>query len=284
MNWGFASYETRFRWVAAIWAVILTGWCFADTNWKVRVVGALLWVIITVVLSLRFAWWRPRSEREVPIFLLLGRRNAAGAAADCLSLADLEVLIRNLLAAGYRFQTVTEAIVAPARKSVAMTFDGGAREALGSLLPLLQRHKVKATLFVTKAGEHEASSLKPLEIQELVRSGLIEVGGTVEPLPPDAPQEAWQEAIAHNRHWIAGVVGQLPRVFAYPQGAQPEALQGAVRAAGYTEAMSVGRQLRPVKDAPFDIHRRLIPGNCKPWQAYLLATRGRFSALSTPKM
>ncbi|MGN0885683.1 MAG: polysaccharide deacetylase family protein [Candidatus Spyradenecus sp.] len=284
MNWGFASYETRFRWVAAIWAVILTGWCFADTNWKVRVVGALLWVIITVVLSLRFAWWRPRSEREVPIFLLLGRRSESGADETFLSLAGLEVLIRNLLAAGYRFQTVTEAIVAPARKSVAMTFDGGAREILGSLLPILQRYKVKATLFVTKAGEREANSLKPLEIQELVRSGLIEIGGTVEPLAADAPQEAWQAAIAHTRHWIAGVVGQLPRVFAYPQGVQPEQLEEAVRAAGYTEAMSVGRQLRPVKDAPFDIRRRLISGNCKPWQAYLLATRGRFSALSTPKM
>ena len=161
MNWGFASYETRFRWVAAIWAVILTGWCFADTNWKVRVVGALLWVIITVVLSLRFAWWRPRSEREVPIFLLLGRRSEAGADVACPSLADLEVLIRNLLAAGYRFQTVTEAIVAPARKSVAMTFDGGARETLGSLLPLLQRYNVKATLFVTKVFVQGMSWILP---------------------------------------------------------------------------------------------------------------------------
>ena len=284
MNWGFASYETRFRWVAAIWAVILTGWCFADTNWKVRVVGALLWVIITVVLSLRFAWWRPRSEREVPIFLLLGRRAGTGPDAAFLPLADLEVLIRNLLAAGYRFQTVSEAIVAPARKSVVMTFDGGARETLGALLPMLQRHTVKATLFVTNAGEHESSSLKPLEIQELVRSGLVEIGGTVDPLPAEATQEAWQEAISHSRHWIAGVVGQLPRVFAYPQGTSAEQLEGAVRAAGYTEAMGTGRQLRPVKDAPFDIHRRIIPAGCKSWQAYLLATRGRFSALSTPKM
>lgn len=283
MTWGLSSYETRFRWIAAIWAVILTGFCFSALSWKIRVAGALLWVAITVLLSLRYAWWRPRGAREIPLFLLLGRTTPDGQSVWALDFDGLERLIRNLLAAGYRFQTLPEALAAPVRKSVVMTFDGGSREALDRLLPILRHWNARATLFVTDRGELDPRRVKPLEVQELARSGLVAFGGSVEPLAADATPEAWQAAIVRNRQWIAGVLGYLPEVFAYPEGVKPETLQPVVQAAGYRYAMTVGRILQPVAAAPFAIPRRPIPAKCKPWQAYLLATRGRFSALSTPK-
>ena len=284
MTWGLASYETRFRWVAAIWAVLLTGWCAGTMSWSWRIalLGALLWVAITVLLSLRFAWWRPRGARDVPIFLLLGRLGPDSQPQEFLPAEGLERLIKNLLVAGYRFQTVSEAIDEPTRKSVAMCFDGGARTALNRLLPLLQKYGVRATLFATDRGVTDSRRLKPLELQELLRSGMLEIGGSVEDLGPEASEEAWAAEVVRVRHWLAGVLGALPNVFAYPEGIAPERLKEAVKAAGYHAAMTEGRVLRPVKADPFAIRRRSIPMGCKPWQAYLLATRGRFSALSTP--
>ena len=30
MTWGFSSYETRFRWAAAAWVVLMTIWCMKN--------------------------------------------------------------------------------------------------------------------------------------------------------------------------------------------------------------------------------------------------------------
>ena len=270
MTWGFASYETRFRWAAALWAVLMTIWCMSPLPWRVRVFGAILWVAITLGVSVRFAWWRSRSAREVPIFLRM----------RCANEAAVERLIRNLVAAGYRLQTVSEALEAPARKAVAITFDDGGREAFSRIFPLLKKLHAKATFFVTDRGAREADFLKPLEIQEMARSGLIEFGGTAAPLPPGAEVEAWRAEILRNRRWLTGVLGALPRAFAYPDGTLPEVLGPEVQAVGYPHAFTVNASLRAPAEDPLAIPRRDIPGTYKPWQAYLMATRGRFSLCS----
>ena len=89
MTWGFSSFETRFRWAAALWAILMTVWCMSPLPWQARVIGGLVWVAITIGVSLRFSWWRPRLPREVPICLVAG-----------VDVALLEPLVRNLLAAG----------------------------------------------------------------------------------------------------------------------------------------------------------------------------------------
>ena len=283
MTWGFSSYETRFRWAAALWVVLMTVWCMCDLPWKVRAFGVIVWVAITLAISVRFAWWRPRSARDVPIFLLVGGCDDAGKTCYLASVPfALEKLVRNLHAAGYRFQTVQEALATPVRKSVVLTFDGGARVALERLLPLLQQLKVKATLFVTDRGERDPNFLKPLEIQALARSGLVAFGGSVERLAPGATAEAWKEAIVRNRRWIAGVQGALPQVFAYPEGVEAAELEEAVREAGYTAALTAEHHVKVPSASPFRLSRRILPEGYKPWQAYLVVTRGRFS-LTTRK-
>ena len=134
MTWGFSSFETRFRWAAALWAILMTVWCMSPLPWQARAIGGLVWVAITIGVSLRFSWWRPRLPREVPICLVAG-----------VDVALLEPLVRNLLAAGYRFQTVGEALESPVRKAVVLTFDGGTRDHFTILLPFLRRMGVKAT-------------------------------------------------------------------------------------------------------------------------------------------
>ncbi len=284
MTWGFSSYETRIRWIAALWAVLMTAWCMSPLPWMVRLIGALVWLAITVLLSLRFAWWRPRSDRNLPIFLSIDGVDdtpAEGAQATrILKRETLSTLVHHLIVAGYRFQTVSEACREPTRKSIVLTVDGGTRALYTNLFPLLQALKIKATCFVTDRGERDARFLKPLELKEMVRSGVIELGGTLDGVADLSNPDAVVEEMRSLRHWLAGVTGVLPAAFAYPHDQDVSALEPLVKAAGYQVALTEGHRARVTEHSAFHILRTPIPRTAKPWQAYLLATRGRYSVLN----
>lgn len=270
MTWGFSSYETRFRWAAALWAILMTIWCMSPLSGTVRLVGVGIWVLLTVIVSIPFAWWRPRSARDVPIFLQ----------ADALlgATAEFRLLVKNLVASGYRFQTVSEAVRTPVRKSVVFTFDAGTRDIREVLLPLVRELEVKVTCFVTDRGCTDENYLKPLELQELVRSGFVELGGTMM-LPAGEPTaEELHDALFKTRNWVTGVSGYLPFAFAYPTGADVEVLRPIVEEAGYRIGMTLGRVARPVEVDKYDVRRRILPAGQRPWQTYLLVTRGRYRA------
>ncbi len=279
MTWGLSSYETRFRWAAALWAVLMTIWCMCPLSWQVRLIGGAIWVLITILVSLRTAWWRPRSARTTPIVLV-----ADGVAATAihpetpyatLRPEALETLIKNLLAAGYHFQTVSGAIKDPMRKSVVLTFDGGSRDAYTTLFPILQRHHAKATCFVGTLDDSNPNILTPLEIREMQNSGCVEFGGTLPSENLNSPDDEIQALIARNRYRLTGILGTQPVAFAYPTGTC-DRLRPMIKACGYTLAFGDAIKQSPSLNDPLNIPRRLIPRKCKPLQAYLLATRGAY--------
>ncbi len=289
MTWGFSSYETRIRWAAALWAVLMTAWCMCPLVWYWRLAGAGIWLGITVLASLSFAWWRPRSDRNVPIFLSLDAvedtPETGTDAKQILRVQDFKTLVYHLTAAGYRFQTVSEALTAPARKSIVFTFGAGTRALHHTLFPLLCELKVKATIFATAQGEADPHFLKPLELQEMERSGYVEIGGTLPTMAAEATDEAIAAELRSTRHWLAGVNSALPVAFAYPHHADVARLEPLVRAAGYKIAFTEGRRPQAITDENrFRVPRNPIPRGAKPWQAYLLATRGRYSLISPYKV
>ena len=52
----------------------------------------------------------------------------------------------------------------------------------------------------------------------------------------------------------------------------------AAEAAHYRVALTEGNRPRPVAEAPFAVPRRSLTASLRPWQAYLLVTRGRYRA------
>ena len=285
MTLGLSSYEARFRWLAIIWVVLMTIWVMCPLAWQTRLIGAAIWLGVTLAISLLVAWWRPRSSRDVPVFLCL--RNVADAPIDAahpeatISPKTLETLIIRLKAANYRLMTASEAIAAPDQKAVVLTFDGGSRDAFFNLFPVLKKHHAKATCFVPALDPQNVDHLKSLEIQEMVRSGLVEIGSTV--TAEQATSTTLPDDIRRTRNWMTGVLGHLPTLFSLPIDVEPEAIRAAALSAGYKYLFSAGKYMRPVAEAPDDIRRRVIPGNRRPLQIYLLATRGRYRVGSTAK-
>lgn len=285
MTLGLSSYEARFRWLAIIWVVLMTIWVMCPLAWQTRLIGAAIWLGVTLVISLLVAWWRPRSSRDVPVFLCL--RNVADAPIDAahpeatISPKTLETLIIRLKAANYRLMTASEAIAAPDQKAVVLTFDGGSRDAFFNLFPVLKKLHAKATCFVPALDPQNVDHLKSLEIQEMVRSGLVEIGSTV--TAEQASSATLPDDIRRTRNWMTGVLGHLPTLFSLPIDVAPEAIRAAALGAGYKYLFTAGKYMRPVAEAPDDIRRRVIPGNRRPLQIYLLATRGRYRVGSTAK-
>jgi peptidoglycan/xylan/chitin deacetylase (PgdA/CDA1 family) len=285
MTLGLSSYEARFRWLAIIWVVLMTIWVMSPLTWQTRLIGAAIWLGVTLIISLLVAWWRPRSSRDVPIFLCL--RHVADKPINpahpeaTISPATLEQLILKLKAANYRLLTATEAITNPDQKSVILTFDGGSRDAFFNLFPILRKHHAKATCFLPEQTTLDADHLSTLEIKEMIRSGLVEFGATI--TPNQATSEMLPQTLKHSRNWMTGVLGYQPTLFSIPVDVAPDTIREVAQATGYQYLFTTGKYMRPVDAAPTDIHRRIIPGNRNLLQIYLLATRGRYRVGSAAK-
>lgn len=279
MTWGIASYETRIRWIAALWAIITTCLIMSPLSWGVTFIVLGGWIAFTIIPSLAFAWWRPRVTRGVPIFVRFvsvgDEVNPSEPAANTIRPRELDRLIYNLIVAGYQFQTVDEALEKPARKSIVMTFDGGYRDIVSNLLPILKKYNVKATCFITNRCDTDICYLKALEIQEVLRSGLVAFSTY---LPSDVPATDVQAFLNLNRKWLIGITRTIPAAVAVAATSMNPSLQAMIQEAGFKAAFITHRKMYPVADAPYAIHRQPILRDYHGWQAYFLVTRGRWRA------
>jgi len=275
------SREIRFRLAALAAAALLAAIPFLPLPGTVRwpLFGAL--ALAGLWLSLRVAWWWPRVPANLPVFLMLHSVSDTVVDAECpnntLRPAELDTLIGDLLAAGYVFQTVPEAVDAPARRSVVLTFDDGWADNYTDLFPILRRRNVKATCFITNRGDRDPAFLTPGQIREMAASGLVAFGGhTAEHDVLDILSDSEAEAsIRANRDWLAGILGAPPDCFAYPKGRHTDATIAILKRCGYRCAVTMRKKMRPVAEDPFRIRRQIIPRGHTPCQLYLLATRGK---------
>ncbi len=275
MQW---SYETTFRLVAGLWILAMGALCFVPYGW----LGAVVLFVIGGLLSAKVAWWLPRVKPSLPVFLMLHSVSDNVVDETCanntLRPAELERLIIDLKAAGYTFQTATEAVTKPCRRSMCLTFDDGYVDNYNELFPILQRQQVKATCFVTNQGTTDAAFVTPEQICEMRDSGLVEFGGHTACHTPlgKMHRDATREAVAQNLSWLQKVLGKRPKIFAYPCGEYTQETIDEIRKLGITYAFTMHKKMRPVADNPLCIHRQIIPRGKTPVQAYLLATRGKY--------
>lgn len=239
-------------------------------------------VLLFLGLSLKFLWWWPRVPAEIPIVLMLHSVSDEVVDPECpnntLRPKELETLIVSLQKSGYCFQTMDEALDNPLPRSVLLTFDDGYLDNYTALFPILKRTGAKATCYVTNRGSSDAAFVTPEQIREMQASGLVAFGGhTVHHTKLDeVPLAVAQEEIAGNVAWLTEVLGHAPRTFAYPCGGRTPEVIEFVKAQGYQAAVTMNKKMHPFAEDFFQIHRQIIPRGKTPWQAYALATRGKY--------
>ena len=223
---------------------------------------ACLAVVLAVLFSLRYAWWRVAVDYRRPRILMYhmirgplrgGRFNKLRVPA-----AEFERQLKWLVDNGWRFAFLSElGEVAGQSKTVVLTFDDGYRDNYTSAHPLLLKYGAKATLFLvmdrfdrdwstTKKAHHDSGELMrepkltDAEVREMLQSGAWELGAhtLTHALLPDLTDAEKREEIAGSKAELETTFGTTVASFAYPFGIfgnDDEVLTGAV---GYEFAVT----------------------------------------------
>lgn len=276
------NYECRvYAGIAVVGLLLGSGFALSSISW-------LPWVLLALLggggiyLSGKVAWWYPRIKSAQPSVLMLHSVSDSVVDSACannsLRPRELEHLIADLQKAGYTFQTLTAAIQAPVKRSVVLTFDDGYVDNYKVLFPILKAYGVPATCFVTNRGKTNQDFLSVEQIREMHASGLVEFGGHTanHTVLDTVALETARGEVVDNRVWLTEVLGEAPTTFAYPCGGYNAEVIELVKGAGYSFAVTMKKKMQPLLKDPFQIHRQIIPRGKAPWQAYFLATRGKY--------
>jgi peptidoglycan/xylan/chitin deacetylase (PgdA/CDA1 family) len=235
-------------------------------------------VLLALVFSHRHAWWRPAQSSQDPRILMyhMVSPHRAGAKFNKLRVTPQAFArqIEWLAAQGYVFLTMAELRIhwqagTLPRNSVALTFDDGYADNLLNALPVLQQHNAKATIYVVvdrhdrdwstyKKAHHNSGELAQerkltdAQIQQLVASGLIEIGShtlTHANLPTldDATRVT---ELYESRQVLQQLTGQPVTSFAYPFGLYGPADVVAARQVGYLDAVTTVEGIQPAQPLP----------------------------------
>ncbi|MEY2863747.1 MAG: hypothetical protein RLY58_1454 [Pseudomonadota bacterium] len=237
--------------------------------------GGLVWLLWW---SHRYAWWRTARSSQDPRILMyhMVSPHRAGAKFNKLRVTPQAFAgqMKWLAAQGYVFLTMTElrthwqAGTLP-RNSVALTFDDGYADNLLNALPVLQQYNAKATIYVVvdrhdrdwstyKKAHHNSGELAQerkltdIEVQQLVASGLIEIGShtlTHANLPTldDATRVT---ELYESRQVLQQLTGQPITSFAYPFGLYGPADVAAARQVGYLDAVTTVEGIQAAQPLP----------------------------------
>lgn len=179
-----------------------------------------------------------------------------------------EEQVKTLKDAGYTFLTAQEigrildgTMTAP-EKSVALTFDDGHWDIDTTVLPILKKYKVHATIYVISGFIGESDFVSQSQLQDVINSGLVEVGAhtvhhahlTKVSLP------VVEEEVAGSKKMLEDVYHVPVVSFAYPDGAFSEETIDVVKKAGFTTAVSTIEGNEVTQNNRYYINR-LRPGH-----------------------
>ena len=157
------------------------------------------------------------------------------------------------------------------KKYVIITFDDGYKDNYKVALPILKKYNFKIVLFLitdceynkwdVEAEGREKEKRFPLmtkeEVQELIKSGLVEIGGhTSNHLDmPFIEQEKLKEDLIFSKEKLKKLTGEELVSFAYPWGNNDDKSKKLIRKLGYKFAVATESGTACFSDDLYEIQR-----------------------------
>lgn len=164
----------------------------------------------------------------------LGDRQGLFSMAPALFQQHIECL-----AAGFDEHVVvlTPGVEIKSQFDIAITFDDGYRDNLLVAAPILARHALPFTVFVSADFVREGRNgfLSPAELRELAAMPGAQIGahGASHVSLSDCDDHQLQQELVSSRAYLEDIVGQAVVTMAYPYGAANRRVCNAAAAAGY---------------------------------------------------
>lgn len=224
----------------------------------------LIFVILTLIWSYKYAWWKPAIDWKRPRVLMyhMVREHIDGAKFNKLRVkpSAFEKQIAWMKAEGFNFVTMQELQEHWGKhpeKTVAITFDDGYLDNLDNAYPILEKYQAKATIYVVvdrhdrdwstyKKAHHNSGELvrepklNDIQVKQLADSGLVEIGShtlTHANLAKLNDAECLTE-LTESKQQLEHLVDQPVTSFAYPFGIYSERDVQLAKQAGYTNAVT----------------------------------------------
>lgn len=155
--------------------------------------------------------------------------------------AEFEQQMQYLAEHGYTAISLQELFAAGAEglpdRPVIITFDDGYEDNYLTALPIMEKYKLKATVFVIASQVGQADYMSWEQLQAMQLHGM-EIGShtyTHAPLNELAPVQQWDELV-RSKQLLEARLGQPVQFLAYPFGQYDQATLAALPQAGYTGA------------------------------------------------
>lgn len=156
-----------------------------------------------------------------------------------------EAELRYIASAGYKTMYMKDlaALVAAKkyvpRKTIVLTFDDGTEDFVETVLPLLQKYHLRATLYANPGFNGTNGRMNWDELKTVADSGIVEIAAhtmTHQKLTEILPDQARAE-IDDSKKTLEYITGEAITSFAYPFGAQNKDIQKMAREAGFSSAV-----------------------------------------------
>jgi peptidoglycan/xylan/chitin deacetylase (PgdA/CDA1 family) len=250
--------------------------------------------------SFRYAWWRPAADAAWPRVLMYHMISAprAGARFNGLRVAPerFERQLCWLREQGWHSVTVSELVELGERlpeRCFAITFDDGYADNLLQALPLLQRYRCKATLYlvvdrferdwsVLRKAHHDEGELRrepklsDAQVETLLASGCVELGShsLTHANFLQLDNEAARRELVDSRQALEARFGVTVKSFAWPFGLYRDEQVALAEQAGYTSAVTTHEGIEsPRCWRPLQLRRIKISGKDN-WLDFRLRLRG----------